>query len=106
MRTAIILWLARLLRCPVYRWHPRGPWWARLRRGCWYVLLRYDTELCDACGGRVRSAWWAEDGAWEPAYEAATGTARGGSGLLCERCYERGARSLGWRVEWRARRIR
>lgn len=80
-------WWARLLRMQVWNWPVRGPWWARARRWLLHAVLRHDSECCDACGGRVLTAWLCRDDMWRPAYARATGRDRGDSGLLCERCF-------------------
>jgi hypothetical protein len=98
-----------ILRPPAYNWPPnRGPWWARLRRWVWHIILRHESETCDACGGRVERAWWADTPElWARTYARATGRASVfrdgcGSGLLCCACFERHAPCA---IEWRACRL-
>lgn len=66
------------------------------------MILRYDSETCDACGAAYPLAWIATDEMWAPAYEAVTGISRGEAGLLCPRCFARGVRRLGLNVLFRA----
>lgn len=54
---------------------------ARYRRWYWRRVRRYQGELCDDCGGRVRIIWWAPDWMW--------GQAMGHSGgILCPPCFD------------------
>lgn len=94
-------WIARLTGAPASRWPDRGPWWARVRRWCLHTILRYDSESCDRCGGRVRLVWWATPSTyWVDVYERAAGNRPPvrdtvGAGLLCVRCFQRAASKLG-----------
>lgn len=89
--------ICRLLRPPVTNFAPRGSLLARARRWVHHVVLRYESETCDACGGRVLTSFWCDDDdQWESAYVRATGALpkwRDGcwSGLLCEPCFLREA---------------
>ncbi len=90
-----------VLRPPVTRWPPgRGAWWARARRWVIHILLRYNSETCDRCGGRVEVAWMASDECWRETYAAATGHDRGSGGLLCLLCFDAAAFKIGKPVLW------
>lgn len=78
------------------RWVLREKWLmprhfrlARLRAFYWAVLRRYETELCQRCGGRVRVVFHVPDAIWEEV----TGNARSeggeaGGGVLCVPCVD------------------
>lgn len=60
---------------------------AMLRTLYWWIIRRYETELCQHCGRPVRLVYHAPDAIWE----AVTGRARhpdghAAPGILCPRC--------------------
>lgn len=62
----------------------------RLRAWIIRHVLRDNSETCNRCGRRNAASWWCDDpDQWERVYERATGRNRGGSGLLCARCFVR-----------------
>jgi hypothetical protein len=85
--------------------HPRRKRLAKLRALYWTLIRRYETELCQLCGGPVRLCFHVPDAIWEahagfritkrrPGGEAAPG-------VLCPVCFtdlaaDDGAHCLWW----------
>jgi hypothetical protein len=62
---------------------------AKMRLLYWLLIRRYETELCQRCGGPVRLVFHVPDAIWE----AVTGFARSpggecGAGVLCPACVD------------------
>lgn len=53
-------------------------------RLAWNELTRYETEVCQRCGRKVRQVWWCPDDAL---WSEITGCRTGG-GILCVRCFD------------------
>lgn len=88
-------------RRPVTRWRRPSTFIGRARAWVLKRILGWDCETCQKCGRRVLLVWWCPNTRlWEDAYEEATGHRRGGAGLLCPRCFDDAARSLGRMITW------
>lgn len=62
-------------------------WPARIRAAYWYIVRRYDSEVCQRCGRPVGVVFHVPDAVWE----VVTGHARfpdgeAAPGILCIRC--------------------
>lgn len=79
--------VTRLNFLTYWRWFDNWP--ARMRGTYWWLLRRYETELCDHCGRPVGVVYHAPDDLWE----LATGHARfpdgqAAPGCLCPKCLD------------------
>lgn len=82
-------------------WRNSGSLITRFRRWFLYRILCYQTETCDKCGGKVNLVWWSKENLlWEEVYKTATGNSRGDSGLLCSKCFDKVAYSIGYLLIW------
>jgi len=52
-------------------------------RLAWNELTRYETEVCQRCGRKVRQVWWCPS---NELWEQVVGCGRGG--VLCIRCFD------------------
>lgn len=98
--------LASRLSYVLWRKHYTGGLPARLR--CfWHVALRrYETEICEECGGPVGLVWWCDD---DELWERVTGQAKtlgsreAAGGIWCTPCFDAGSKKLGIVVRWHPR---
>ncbi len=66
---------------------------ARLREFYWRRLRRWETEICQSCGGRVRIVWTASDSEWVRLVGSE-------GGVLCVFCFDRLAENRGEILRW------
>lgn len=65
----------------------------RAREFFWRRVMRWETEICTECGGRVRIIWTAPDSRWHE-------LVGNRSALLCAFCFDRLAESRGEIIRW------
>jgi hypothetical protein len=66
---------------------------ARLREFYWRRLRRWETEICQWCGGRVRIVWTASDEDWLRVMGH-------DGGVLCVFCFEGAMEEQGRFIRW------
>lgn len=68
---------------------------------CWLGFGDRLIEYCGDCGIRQPLVWWSPSDLWERITGHATPTGDNAAGVLCPRCFDRRAESLGLLLQWR-----
>ena len=71
-------------------WHPDRKRLARWRALYWWIVRRYETEICARCGGPVRVVFHVPDKIWEAVtgYGGRAPDGESAPGILCPACVD------------------
>lgn len=75
----------------------------RLRRFYWTRIRRWDSEICQDCGGPVGLVWWCHDDLlWEKVTgnPKPAGSRESAAGVFCINCFDREAKEVCPWIEW------
>lgn len=77
--------------------HFSGGLIARLRAFYYYIIRRYQFEICGQCGRSFPIVWWAiDDETWLRVNGAQNGS-------MCVPCFDRKAQEMGIHLRWEAK---